>query len=127
MPAAGRRLRPQNRWRTLLAPGDPDAPRHVTDAEAQQVLASYAPFLSDAESYGIQESVACCYADNGVKRFVVERMGRTLIVGNCGGRMFKFGALMGQEIAKTVAGHRDASELMTWVTGTQARDGASAA
>ena len=111
----------------LLAPGDPDVPRHVTDAEAQQILASYAPFLRDAESYGIQESIACCYADNGLKRFVVERVGRTLIVGNCGGRMFKFGALMGQEVASAVADGRNISGLAAWAAGAPASDAAAEA
>lgn len=106
----------------LLAPGDPDAPPRVTDDEAQRVLASFAPFLVAPEAYGTLESIACCYADNGVKQFVVERTGKTLVVGNCGGRMFKFGALMGLEVAEAVTAGRDAAELAAWAAGTLAGD-----
>jgi glycine/D-amino acid oxidase-like deaminating enzyme len=72
--------------------------------EAQAVLEAFRPYLPNIERYRIVGTAMGCYADPPDKTFIVERHGRSGIVTGCGGRMFKFGPLLGAEIAAGLVG-----------------------
>ena len=97
-----------------LRPADPDRPEPVSPQEAQAVLDAFRPYLPDIERYRIVGTAMGCYADPPDKTFIVERQGRSVIVSGCGGRMFKFGPLLGREIAATLTGKAPAATLEHW-------------
>jgi glycine/D-amino acid oxidase-like deaminating enzyme len=97
-----------------LRQADPDRPEPVSPQEAQAVLEAFRPYLRDIERYRIVGTAMACYADPPDKTFIVERHGRSAIVSGCGGRMFKFGPLLGREIAAVLTGEAPASTLDRW-------------
>ena len=55
------------------------------------------------------------------ERFLVEkRAARGWVMSPCSGHGFKFGALMGLELARTIASGRDASTHARWAAGLEA-------
>jgi sarcosine oxidase len=97
-----------------LRPADPDRPEPVSPSEAQAVLEAFRPYLPNIERYRIVGTAMGCYADPPDKTFIVERHGRAVIVSGCGGRMFKFGPLLGREIAAVLTGAAPAATLDHW-------------
>jgi sarcosine oxidase len=97
-----------------LRQGDPDHPDSVSPQEAQAVLEAFRPYLPNIERYRIVGTAMGCYADPPDKTFIVERQGRSVIVSGCGGRMFKFGPLLGVEIAAVLTGEAPATTLDHW-------------
>lgn len=97
-----------------LRQADPDRPEPVSPHEAQAVLEAFRPYLQNIERYRVVGTAMGCYADPPDKTFVVERQGRAVIVSGCGGRMFKFGPLLGREIAAVLAGKASAATLDHW-------------
>ncbi|MDX1711070.1 MAG: FAD-dependent oxidoreductase, partial [Rhodovibrionaceae bacterium] len=101
-------------------PGDPDAMDPLGRDEPAEIFAQVAPFLQQAEDYRILGGRLCPYAVSPDERFVVEREGPSLVVTGCTGHMFKFGALMGREIGRTVTGERGFDDFAAWARGEQA-------
>jgi glycine/D-amino acid oxidase-like deaminating enzyme len=97
-----------------LRQADPDQPERVSPQEAQAVLEAFRPYLPNIERYRIVGTAMGCYADPPDKTFIVERQGRSVIVSGCGGRMFKFGPLLGMEIAAVLTGKATAATLDHW-------------
>jgi glycine/D-amino acid oxidase-like deaminating enzyme len=97
-----------------LRQADPDRPESVSPQEAKSVLEAFRPYLPNIERYRIVGTAMGHYADPPDKTFIVERQGRSVIVSGCGGRMFKFGPLLGAEIAAVLMGTTPASELDKW-------------
>lgn len=97
-----------------LRQADPDRPEPVTPQEAQAVLEAFRPYLPNIERYRVVDTAMGCYADPPDKTFIIERQGRAVIVSGCGGRMFKFGPLLGMEIAAVLAGKASAATLDHW-------------
>jgi glycine/D-amino acid oxidase-like deaminating enzyme len=97
-----------------LRQADPDRPEPVSAREAQAVLEAFGPYLADIARYRIVGTAMGYYADPPDKTFIVERQGRSVIVSGCGGRMFKFGPLLGTEIAAVLAGRTSAATLDHW-------------
>ena len=48
---------------------------------------------------------------------MVWRNGPILLIGGCTGHMFKFGALMGEQLAKTVTGQTSFKDFRLWAEG----------
>jgi glycine/D-amino acid oxidase-like deaminating enzyme len=101
-------------------PGDPDEMEPLGRNEPAEIFAQVAPFLQQAEDYRVLGGRLCPYAVSPDERFVVEREGPSLVVTGCSGHMFKFGALMGQEVARTVTGERGFEDFAAWARGEQA-------
>ncbi|HLG48093.1 MAG TPA: FAD-dependent oxidoreductase [Reyranella sp.] len=99
-----------------LRPADPDRPEPVSAQEAQAVLEAFRPYLPQIERYRLVGAAMGCYADPPDKTFIVERQGRSIVVSGCGGRMFKFGPLLGREIAAVLTGHASGASLDPWTT-----------
>ncbi len=98
-----------------LRQADPEPPRTgVAELEAQAVLEAFRPDLPNIERYRIVDTAMGCYADPPDKPFIVEQQGRSVVVSGCGGRMFKFGPLLGAEIAAVLTGRSSANTLDHW-------------
>jgi glycine/D-amino acid oxidase-like deaminating enzyme len=97
-----------------LRQADPDQPEPVSPQETQAVLEAFRPYLSNIERYRIVGTAMGYYADPPDKTFIVERQGRSVIVSGCGGRVFKFGPLLGMEIAAVLTGKATAATLDHW-------------
>jgi glycine/D-amino acid oxidase-like deaminating enzyme len=97
-----------------LRPADPDRPEPVSSQEAQAILEAFRPYLPQIDRYRLVGTAMGTYADPPDKTFIVERHGRSVVVTGCGGRMFKFGPLLGREIAAVLAGRTSAATLAPW-------------
>jgi sarcosine oxidase len=97
-----------------LRPADPNRPEPVTPEEALAVREAFRPYLRNVDEYGIIGTAMGHYADPPDKTFIVEGRDRIVIVSGCGGRMFKFAPLLGQEIAAVLTGAASASQLDHW-------------
>src|SRR5262249_18771354 len=82
-----------------VRPGAPSGPEPVSSEEARAVLEAFRPYLRNIDEYKIIGTSMGYYADPPDKTFIVERRDRIMIVSGCGGRMFKFAPLLGEEIA----------------------------
>lgn len=97
-----------------LRPADPDRPEPVSHHEARAVIEAFRPYLPKIDHYRIVGTAMGCYADPPDKTFIVERQGRSVIVSGCGSRMFKFGPLLGKEIAAVLTRADSAATLDPW-------------
>jgi glycine/D-amino acid oxidase-like deaminating enzyme len=97
-----------------LRPADPDRPEPVSPEEAQAVLDAFRPYLANIDRYEIIGTAMGTYADPPDKTFIIERRDRATIVSGCGGRMFKFGPLLGEELAAVTTGAAAPSDLEHW-------------
>jgi len=48
------------------------------------------------------------------RRFKLDTHGKSVLVTNCDGQMFKFGPLMGEKIIGAFHGEQSAADLTTW-------------
>ena len=82
-----------------LRAADPNRSEPVSPKEARAVIDAFRPYLSNIDKYNIIGAAMGHYADPPDKTFILERRDRMMIVLGCGGRMFKFAPLLGEEIA----------------------------
>ena len=59
----------------------------------------------------------CPYARSPEERFVTECNGPVVVIGGCSGHMFKFGALMGEQLARTATGALAFKDFRLWAEG----------
>lgn len=97
--------------------GDPDQDREATDDEAKNVADLARSRLRDFDRYRIARAKTCFYTVEPDERFVAEAEGRSLVVSACSGHAFKFGSLIGERVADTVAGRWDVTRLRRWLAG----------
>ena len=70
------------------------------------------------EDWRIDRLKVCFYTVTDNERFVVEKLGsRGWLMSPCSGHGFKFGAVMGLELARTIAMDRDAAAHARWAAG----------
>jgi len=117
-PVAGTRLKLAAAG--LTRPGDPDGNGPLDAAEQARLLGTYETALVDIARYRVLDSRACCYTRAPDDRFVIERRDRVWLVSACSGHGFKFGALIGREVAAAVDGNGDAEALARWAAGLEA-------
>lgn len=98
----------------ILRIGDPDAPIDTTGEDLRQIGRAFAPYLKDRDGHQLVRGAGAYYADPSDKRFIVEARGRAIVVTGCGGRMFKFGALVGQRVAQCLNQEISAEHLAAW-------------
>jgi sarcosine oxidase len=101
-------------------PGDPDDDRVPGSDEGEAVFAHIRPLLRDGDAYRVLGAKVCYYGLSDSGRFIVEPLAGGepgLAITNCCGHMFKFGALLGQEITRTVTGDRPLADLACWAAG----------
>ncbi|WP_193366569.1 NAD(P)/FAD-dependent oxidoreductase [Pelagibius marinus] len=98
-------------------PGDPDRLDPLGDDEAAQVAGAFEPLLRDFADYKVLRGQVCPYAIAPDERFVTESNGPVLLIGGCSGHMFKFGALMGEQLARTATGETAFKDFKLWAEG----------
>ena len=68
----------------------------------------------------IERLKTCFYTVTEDERFVVEKQGAAgWVMSPCSGHGFKFGALMGLELARTIVSERDPALHASWAAGLE--------
>jgi len=84
--------------------GDPDGDRLATAEEGAGIPDLCRARLRDFDRFRLVEKKICFYTVTDDERFIVEPLAeRTLVVSPCSGHGFKFGALLGLEIAGAIS------------------------
>ena len=100
--------------------GDPDGSREATPAEMKPLLDRCASLLRGFDQWRIDRLKVCFYTVTDDERFVVEKQGaRGWMMSPCSGHGFKFGALMGKELARTIVSERDPGQHARWAAGLE--------
>ena len=86
-------------------------------SESRIILDAFRPYLNDAEAYRPLRMQVGYYVLDPSRRFRLEKTGRTLVVTNCDGQMFKFGPLLGERILGMVEGRESMDDLARWAAG----------
>lgn len=98
--------------------GDPNAAREASEDEMRPLLDRCRSLLKGFEDWRIEQLKVCFYSVTDDERFVVEKHGaRGWVMSPCSGHGFKFGAVMGLELARTIAVGRDAAAHAKWAAG----------
>ena len=102
--------------------GDPDMAREADAGEMAPLLARCSELLRGFDAWRIDRLKVCFYTVTEDERFVVEKRGaRGWVMSPCSGHGFKFGALMGRELARTIIDVRDAEAHARWAAGLEAQ------
>ena len=92
--------------------GDPAGGRDASAAEIAPLLERCRSLLKGFERWRIDRLKACFYTVTDDERFVVEKQGaKGWVMSPCSGHGFKFGALMGLELARTIVSERDPAAM----------------
>jgi glycine/D-amino acid oxidase-like deaminating enzyme len=69
------------------------------------------------ERYRALAARTCFYSVAEDERFIVEPVGRALVLAGFSGHGFKFGAVMGEAAAAALSGERSLSAIQAWAAG----------
>jgi glycine/D-amino acid oxidase-like deaminating enzyme len=117
-PAEGRSLKVGDH--TFSRTGDPDGPRDAAPSEVAGLLSRCRDLFRGFERWRIERLKVCYYTVTSDERFVVEKLGqRGWLMSPCSGHGFKFGALMGLELARTIVRERDPAAHRRWAAGLE--------
>jgi glycine/D-amino acid oxidase-like deaminating enzyme len=97
--------------------GEPDAEREPTAADRTQTMAVASSRLVGFERYRALAARTCFYSVAEDERFIVEPVGRALVLAGFSGHGFKFGAVIGEAVAEALAGRRAAATVTAWAAG----------
>lgn len=98
--------------------GDPDRDREATGDEARHLIAQVGLRLRDIGRYALREAKTCFYDVTADEHFVVEPLGaRGWVLSGFSGHGFKFGSVIGLELARTLRGERTPASLTAWAAG----------
>lgn len=91
---------------------DPDAPRIPTATQTERVMEAGRLALTGFERYRLLEARSCRYTVTPDERFAIRPIGaRGWMASACSGHGFKFGAMIGEELANGITGARPAGEI----------------
>ena len=100
--------------------GDPDGGREATAGEMKPLLDRCASLLRGFDRWRIDRLKVCFYTVTDDERFVVEKQGaKGWVMSPCSGHGFKFGALMGKELARTIVSEREPAAHARWAAGLE--------
>ncbi|MFI4998445.1 MAG: NAD(P)/FAD-dependent oxidoreductase [Reyranellales bacterium] len=100
--------------------GDPDGGREASEDEIRPLLERCRSLFRGFERWRTDRLKVCFYTVTDDERFVVEKLGaKGWVMSPCSGHGFKFGALMGQELARTIVSGRDAAAHARWAAGLE--------
>ena len=100
--------------------GDPAADRNSNEDEIRPLLERGRSLLVGFDRWQIDRLKVCFYTVTDDERFVVERRGgKGWVMSACSGHGFKFAALMGRELARTIASGGDANAHARWAAGLE--------
>ena len=98
--------------------GDPDAGREACEDEIRPLLERCRSLFKGFDAWRTDRLKVCFYTVTEDERFVVEKAGsKGWVLSPCSGHGFKFGALMGLELARTIASNRDPLQHARWAAG----------
>lgn len=101
--------------------GNPDDERRADAGEMARLLGRCRELLRGFDAWQIDRLKVCFYTVTEDERFVVEKLGaRGWLMSPCSGHGFKFGAVMGRELAHTIVEGRDAASHARWAAGLEA-------
>ena len=98
-------------------PDDPEARRRADPAEARAIFDGARRRFRDFDDYRIIEARTCLYTVTADERFVIEAVEGALVLSCCSGHGFKFGALVGEQVAHHLHRHEDVASLQAWAAG----------
>jgi glycine/D-amino acid oxidase-like deaminating enzyme len=100
--------------------GDPEGDREAREDEIRPLLERCRGLFKGFDGWRTDRLKACFYTVTEDERFVVERPGaKGWVMSPCSGHGFKFGALMGLELARTIATGRDPVQHARWAAGRE--------
>ena len=100
--------------------GDPSAERDAREDEMRPLLERCRSLFRGFERWRIDRLKVCFYTVTEDERFVVEKHGaKGWLMSACSGHGFKFGAVMGLELARTLASGRDPTAHARWAAGLE--------
>ena len=101
--------------------GDPMAERAASEDDIRPLLDRCRSLLRGFDRWRTDRLKVCFYTVTEDERFLVEKQAaRGWVMSPCSGHGFKFGALMGLELAQTIASGRDAATHARWAAGLEA-------
>ena len=117
-PAEGRGLKIGDH--TFSRIGDPSANREASETEMQALLGRCRTLIKGFERWRIDRLKVCFYTVTEDERFVVEKRGaKGWLLSPCSGHGFKFGAVMGLGLARTIVSGRDPAAHARWAAGLE--------
>jgi glycine/D-amino acid oxidase-like deaminating enzyme len=100
--------------------GDPSAERQAHEEEMRPLLRRCRDLIKDFDRWRIDRLKVCFYTVTEDERFVVEKQGaKGWLMSPCSGHGFKFGAVMGLELARAIATGRDPAAHARWAAGLE--------
>lgn len=100
--------------------GDPAAERSASEDEIRPLLERCRSLFHGFERWRTDRLKVCFYTVTDDERFVVEKPGsKGWVMSPCSGHGFKFGALMGLELARTIASERNPAAHARWAAGLE--------
>lgn len=98
--------------------GDPSGERTADESEIRPLLTRCANLLEGFEHWRTNRLKVCFYSVTDDEGFIVEKTGALgWVMSPCSGHGFKFGALMGLQLAHTIAAGRDPVAHARWAAG----------
>jgi glycine/D-amino acid oxidase-like deaminating enzyme len=98
--------------------GNPDSGREAREDEVRPLLERCRGLFKGFDAWRTDRLKVCFYTVTEDERFVVEKQGaKGWVMSPCSGHGFKFGALMGLELARTIATSRDPLQHARWAAG----------
>src|SRR5258708_497167 len=100
--------------------GDPAAERSASEDEIRPLLERCRSLFHGFERWRTDRLKVCFYTVTEDERFVVEKLGgKGWVTSPCSGHGFKFAALMGLELARTIGLERDPAAHARWAAGLE--------
>ena len=100
--------------------GDPTGSREAVESEIRPLLERCRSLLHGFERWRTNRLKVCFYTVTSDERFVVDRQGaKGWVMSPCSGHGFKFAAVMGLELARTISSGRDAAAHARWAAGLE--------
>lgn len=98
--------------------GDADEDRLATPHDLERLVPAIRAAYLDFDRYAVLEPKACFYTVADEERFIVRPTGAAgWVISACSGHGFKLGALMGEGVARAIAGERPAAGVADWAAG----------
>ena len=91
--------------------------REPTEADRTQTMTVARSRLVGFERYRAVAARTCFYSVAEDERFIVEPVGRALVLAGFSGHGFKFGAVMGEAVARGAERRAPAEALQAWAAG----------
>ena len=99
--------------------GDPDAQRLERHGERERVAELCSRRIRDFHRYRVGQVKICFYTVQPEERFIVRRMGSSVLMTGFSGHGFKFGALMGKAAAVSLCNPDRAKDIEAWAAGNR--------